>query len=861
MKKSAFFYALLTHIAFSTELVEEISQTTTSNSQEIDLSLDAVSLVSSTTDIAPKHTTEQITAAVNAAMYGGPMSNLIFESQSLTYSYYAALMMQYRKSFQTIYRETANLRKHLADQSQTPKAELFNLERSAESIPWSGGATTGVLKYPSMRKNLIESLQKLSMSHEFLPLDNELEYRYISLNFKEWLTFLVHNNSEENQLLTFFLRMVSGKREDGSDDSAMWYYEFDELTSGKGLEGEQKLLYINFFKNQLYDFIGYQPTGETLPPEQEYNLIRSLFLTKYSDLYENRHLKSTAQESASSAEDFYKLSLVQIKFRDCDLSTRSIMFPTQTDDPFNYSNKPFGLLHPPTNAVEYHLGLCHRFFEKARHFKGRKEETLQHILNFSYYWSLCMPFARGSASINEYLTSALLIHHSIGYPKRSVIQELDLYAQSIFTVDEYKEKILELLNAPGSLVDLPYQSVTEFEKETLKKVNQSTEQKSEIAKRGEEEAKPLSNTIPDITYTDGLFIPSTAISINQIDILVSLLKSGHNYKDMLGTIAQNLYAIVSTINGASAMIYTTPRGDLEAEKKCKTAFEKAMIYDSNDATTFENIKEYQKTYNDKPLYLAGHEIVNDLLFFNALCAYHNIVPKLVDGSTLQRPLFKSRHVITSSEARMHQLEEFISQMNPKGNATDLCYIMQRYNSDKSTVHSYTQLYDFLFNGIRSTAENVLEMGIGSIDPSIAYTMGANGTVGASLRGWREYFTQAQIFGADIAEKELFEEDRIKTFFADQLNIATIQSMFEKTGVEKFDVIIDDGLHCFQANHTFLRVAIDHLKEGGIYVIEDIAPRGINAFVELLEKMELDAAFVQLPKNPGRFDNNMFIIFK
>ncbi len=856
MKKTAFFYALLTHLSFSMEMVDETAKIAPTSSDTFIKNEESVSLASDITPSNVKHTTQEITAMVNAGMYGGPLSNFIFEYHATLYSYYVASMLKSGKSFKTVYTEIANLRKHIADQSKTPKSELFNTERTPESIPWSGGATTGVLKYPSMRQNLIESLQHLSPTFEFQPLDEMLEYRYLSMNFKKWITFLIQNNSEDNQLLTFFLRMVSSKREDGTEDGSMWYYEFDQITTENGLENEKKHFFTHFFKKKLYDFIGYQPGSEQLNPEAEYIFARTLFVQKFAEFAQSMRLKSTTDDLLDK-NDEYQLSLVQIKFKNTNIYTRSVMFPTKTDDPFNYTDKPLCLIHPPTQSVEYHLGLCHQLFEKARHFQGTKEEKIQKILEFSYYWSLTMPFARGSASLNEYITTGLLVHHNIGYPKRTIIQELDLYSQGNFTLDKFKDKFKKLLDEPGSMEALPYASVADYEKETLEKINSNIQKQSEA----KVETQPLSSTIPLIKYTDGLFLPSTAVAMNQIDELVNLLYATSDYYQILGTIVGKLSSILEQLKQPTAVMYKTLKGPIEILTESKAAFENAMIYENDDATTFEKIKEYQRVYNASQSFNAGGEIINDLLFFHALCAYHNIVPRLLDGSSLQRTLYKSRHVIASSEEKMYDLEGFISSMNPAGHGSELCEIMQSYNSDKSTVHSYTQLYDFLFRDIRDAAQNVLEMGIGSIDPSFAYTMGANGTVGASLRGWRAYFTQAQIFGADIAEKELFQEDCIKTFFANQLDIPSIQNMFEKTGVEKFDVIIDDGLHCFQANHTFLRVAIDHLKEGGIYVIEDIAPRGINAFVELLEKMELNAAFVQLPKNPGRFDNNMFIIFK
>ena len=109
-----------------------------------------------------------------------------------------------------------------------------------------------------------------------------------------------------------------------------------------------------------------------------------------------------------------------------------------------------------------------------------------------------------------------------------------------------------------------------------------------------------------------------------------------------------------------------------------------------------------------------------------------------------------------------------------------------------------------------------------IDTNIKSNMTENAEPGASLRVWKDYFVNANIFGGDIDKNILFEEDRIKTYFVDQLNVSSIKIMWEKTGVEKFDIIIDDGLHEPKANLNFFFNSIHKLKENGIYIIEDVA---------------------------------------
>lgn len=150
--------------------------------------------------------------------------------------------------------------------------------------------------------------------------------------------------------------------------------------------------------------------------------------------------------------------------------------------------------------------------------------------------------------------------------------------------------------------------------------------------------------------------------------------------------------------------------------------------------------------------------------------------------------------------------------------TDLCQLMKDYNSDKSTIHNYTKAYQALFSDIKLSVENVLEIGIGTNNTDVLSSMGPGGTPGASLRGWRDYFPNAQIWGCDVDKRILFEEERITTFYLDQLQDDLIAFLPDET---MFDVIIDDGLHDHAVNFFVLRKLFKILKPGGYYIIEDL----------------------------------------
>ena len=65
--------------------------------------------------------------------------------------------------------------------------------------------------------------------------------------------------------------------------------------------------------------------------------------------------------------------------------------------------------------------------------------------------------------------------------------------------------------------------------------------------------------------------------------------------------------------------------------------------------------------------------------------------------------------------------------------------------------------------------------------------------GRSLRLWRDYFPNAQIFAIDIAEYKQAELDWIKVFRGSQEDTAVLGEIVKQAG-GKFDMIVDDGSH-------------------------------------------------------------------
>lgn len=144
-----------------------------------------------------------------------------------------------------------------------------------------------------------------------------------------------------------------------------------------------------------------------------------------------------------------------------------------------------------------------------------------------------------------------------------------------------------------------------------------------------------------------------------------------------------------------------------------------------------------------------------------------------------------------------------------------------YGSDKSSDHNYYLFYGKIFEGRRFEQLNVLEIGLGTNNLDGVSNMGEEGRPGASLRAFRYFLPNAKIFGANVDKRILFQEDRIETYFVDQTKTETLDELGAALSHRKFDLIIDDGLHCPSANIATLSFALKNLKTGGWVVIEDI----------------------------------------
>ncbi len=135
----------------------------------------------------------------------------------------------------------------------------------------------------------------------------------------------------------------------------------------------------------------------------------------------------------------------------------------------------------------------------------------------------------------------------------------------------------------------------------------------------------------------------------------------------------------------------------------------------------------------------------------------------------------------------------------------------KYKTDKEVNHSshgeghrYCSFYDFHLSSMRSEKLKIFEIGIFD---------------GASLRMWKDYFHNSNIYGVDILiepQSVLLNEDRISSFKLDAGDKESLINFANKYG--PFDIIIDDGSHF--TNHQWLSWDIfsDNCK---VFIWEDL----------------------------------------
>ena len=97
----------------------------------------------------------------------------------------------------------------------------------------------------------------------------------------------------------------------------------------------------------------------------------------------------------------------------------------------------------------------------------------------------------------------------------------------------------------------------------------------------------------------------------------------------------------------------------------------------------------------------------------------------------------------------------------------------------------------------------------------------------TLHAWRDFFPNGNIIGIDKDPCAIFQDERIQTYLCDSCKSDDISSLLKDIDGFKFDIIIDNGCKNDTSQIKSLRNLYQHLNDGGIYIIQNVASKLIE----------------------------------
>lgn len=137
------------------------------------------------------------------------------------------------------------------------------------------------------------------------------------------------------------------------------------------------------------------------------------------------------------------------------------------------------------------------------------------------------------------------------------------------------------------------------------------------------------------------------------------------------------------------------------------------------------------------------------------------------------------------------------------------HIARMHKTDK-LWHGYLGHYRRHFGPYRNARVKLLEIGIGGHETKHG---------GGSLKTWKDYFPNGEIFGLDLYDKSFLQQPRITILRGDQNDPDFLDDLGRRHG--PFDIVIDDGSHVSEHIITSFKSLFKHVKADGLYVIEDL----------------------------------------
>jgi hypothetical protein len=183
-------------------------------------------------------------------------------------------------------------------------------------------------------------------------------------------------------------------------------------------------------------------------------------------------------------------------------------------------------------------------------------------------------------------------------------------------------------------------------------------------------------------------------------------------------------------------------------------------------------------------------------------------------------------------------------------ADELSKLAFKYESDRcpQIKHPFTPTYYELLKDKRNSIAKVLEIGVGyrEMDYWRSYQ------TGAGLLMWRDFFSNAHIYGVDNDPRAMVKAHRISTFMCDQTNKESLTNVINIIGTD-IDLVIDDGSHKTKDQIFSCLTVMPLVNESTIYIIEDVSePEKILTALNMYDCL--------VPKLRRRFkDDNLVVV--
>ena len=175
-------------------------------------------------------------------------------------------------------------------------------------------------------------------------------------------------------------------------------------------------------------------------------------------------------------------------------------------------------------------------------------------------------------------------------------------------------------------------------------------------------------------------------------------------------------------------------------------------------------------------------------------------------------------------------------------------------TDKNTLHSYVNVYEDMFDSLRYTAKNILEIGMAP---------------GGSIMVWRNYFINAHIYGIDTCNLANIHNQSIKNDYHITLfpntngyNDQFIRENFTNKNI-KFDMVLDDASHTLEDIIYFIMKYLPLLSDNGIMVIENIQKMEWIEILKLIvpDEFKKNIQIYDLRHIKNRYDDVLFVVNK